>query len=321
MKRFCFRILIVVLLVCIAAESASAAALLIPVGKTIGLELRSAGVTVVAFQGEGESPGELAGLTLGDVILKAGDLKISTPEDLQKAVRESRGALELTIRRKGETRQLSVDLGTQDLRKLGIFVRDGITGIGTVTYYDSETGRFGALGHGVNSAEGELLPMEGGTAMRSTIVDVKRGKAGKPGQLRGAFSREDSIGELTANTNSGLFGKSDIGWAGEPLPVADHDEVKTGSAEIFSNISGTEVRKYQVEILKLYPSARANGRNILLQVTDKTLLEKTGGIVQGMSGSPIVQNGKLVGAVTHVLVNDPTTGYGIFIENMLNAAA
>jgi stage IV sporulation protein B len=130
-----------------------------------------------------------------------------------------------------------------------------------------------------------------------------------------------SIGELTANTARGVFGKSSTGWQGQLLETADADAVRTGNATILSTVSGNEVREYSVEILKLYPKARSSGRNMMIKVTDPTLLEATGGIVQGMSGSPIIQDGKLVGAVTHVLVNDPTTGYGIFIENMLDAAA
>ena len=137
----------------------------------------------------------------------------------------------------------------------------------------------------------------------------------------GAVDAPVSIGELTANTARGVFGKSSTGWQGQLLETADADAVRTGNATILSTVSGNEVREYSVEILKLYPKSRTSGRNMLIRITDPALLEATGGIVQGMSGSPIIQDGKLIGAVTHVLVNDPTRGYGIFIENMLDAAA
>ena len=162
--------------------------------------------------------------------------------------------------------------------------------------------------------------MTEGNAYDARVVSVRKGKIGEPGQLMGSVERLEPLGELTANTAQGVFGISQKGWQGKTLPVADPTEVKTGQATILSTVSGKQVREYSVEILKIYPKARLAGRNLLIHVTDPALLEATGGIVQGMSGSPIIQNGKLVGAVTHVLVNDPTTGYGIFIENMLDAA-
>ena len=163
--------------------------------------------------------------------------------------------------------------------------------------------------------------MRTGNAYTAQILSVKKGKSGTPGQLVGSLDGESLIGTLSKNTVQGVFGKTDIGWVGEKLPVATWQEIQTGAAQIRSKVQGDSVQEYSVEILKIYPSAKASGRNMLIKVTDPTLLNITGGIVQGMSGSPIIQNGKLIGAVTHVLVNDPTTGYGIFIENMLSAAA
>jgi stage IV sporulation protein B len=150
---------------------------------------------------------------------------------------------------------------------------------------------------------------------------VVKGKAGNPGQLLGSLKDKTPIGTIEKNVEQGIFGRVTSGWQGEVLPVADNDEICTGAAKIRSNISGEEVQEYSVEILKIYPSSKGGGRNMLIKITDPRLLETTGGIVQGMSGSPIIQKGKLIGAVTHVLVNDPTRGYGIFIENMLDAAA
>jgi len=160
-----------------------------------------------------------------------------------------------------------------------------------------------------------------GYAYEARVLTVRKGRAGDPGQLMGTVDGSSPIGILSANTDRGVFGTTEEGWQGDAVTVADSDEVKTGAAVIRSTVSGDTVREYSVEILKIYPKSRQNGRNLLLRVTDPALLETTGGIVQGMSGSPILQNGKLIGAVTHVLVNDPTTGYGIFIENMLDAAA
>ena len=322
MKKFCVRISLLALLLGLLLAPARAATLLVPVGRTIGLRLRTQGVTVADFQKEGTSPGKDAGLQVGDVILKVGQQEIHSAAELQKALADSQGPLELTIRRKGQERKLQVAPDPELRgRQLGIYVREGISGIGTVTYYEPETGCFGALGHGVNGSDGELVEMEGGQALASQVVEVKRGQAGTPGQLRGAFSDGEKIGELTTNTSRGLFGKCEKPFPGEPMPAAEAGQIHTGKAEILSNVSGTTVRRYDVEILKLYPEDRAQGRNILLRVTDGDLIAQTGGIVQGMSGSPILQDGRLVGAVTHVLVNDPKTGYGIFIENMLDAAA
>ena len=190
-----------------------------------------------------------------------------------------------------------------------------------MTWFDAESKNFGTLGHGVNDGSGNLLQMTQGHVYRARVMSVKKGKSGEPGQLIGALKSPDALGTLYKNTQQGVFGTSDADWEGAAIPVAKSDEIKTGNAVIRSTIAGESPREYSVKILKIYPKSRNNGRNLLLRVTDPALLEATGGIVQGMSGSPIIQNGKLIGAVTHVLVNDPTTGYGIFIENMLEAAA
>ena len=162
--------------------------------------------------------------------------------------------------------------------------------------------------------------MTQGSAYPATVVSVQKGKAGQPGQLKGALRSEELLGTLSGNTDRGVFGTVSDGWQGEVIPVASYSEIHTGSATIRSTVDDGEPRDYSVEILKIYPQSRADGRNLLIKVTDPDLLAATGGIVQGMSGSPIIQDGKLVGAVTHVLVNQPDTGYGIFIENMLDAA-
>ena len=295
---------------------------LVPVGKVIGLELQDKKVMVVGFDEKQGSSAKAAGLLSGDVIQKIDNVTITCAEDVRKVLQKSDGTVALEINREGKTTCLQMKpVITSEGPKLGVYLRQGITGIGTVTWYDPETKQFGTLGHGVNDSNGNLLPMAEGRIYHAKVMTVKKGKAGEPGQLYGAIESPEPAGILKTNTQRGVFGTCEEGWEGQAIPVAQTDEIKTGDAVIRSTISGDTVREYSVKILKIYPKARNNGRNLLLKVTDPELLSVTGGIVQGMSGSPIIQNGKLVGAVTHVLVNDPTTGYGIFIENMLDAAA
>ena len=165
-----------------------------------------------------------------------------------------------------------------------------------------------------------MVPLWDGAVFDAELTDLCRGKPGSPGQLRGATSEELHRGTLLRNSPQGVFGKADRPWEGEAIETAAYEEISLGEATILTTVSGDAPREYEIEILKVYPRDRADGRDLLIRITDPDLLQTTGGIIQGMSGSPIIQAGKLVGAVTHVLVNDPTTGYGIFIENMLEAA-
>ena len=201
--------------------------------------------------------------------------------------------------------------------RLGISVRDNISGIGTITFFDPETGVYGALGHGVAGlTSAQPLAISGGVLVPSTVTDVKKGVRGTPGELHGSFDVADPLGSVSQNEPHGIFGKLTALPQSESVPVADASQIHTGAAVILANVDGKETREYCVRIDKLYPQAE-NGRNLLLTVTDERLLSITGGIVQGMSGSPILQDGKLIGAVTHVLVNRPEQGYGIFLQNML----
>ncbi len=295
---------------------------LVAVGQVVGLQLQDGTVTVAAFDDNLGAAAREAGLQVGDRILAINGRPIRTAEDVREALNDSRGVVKLEVRR--GSKQLQCQLTpkiTADGPKLGLYLRQGVTGIGTVTWYDPETGDFGTLGHGVNNGAGQLLKLTEGSCFASKVAAVRKGKAGEPGQLMGCAESHEAIGTLRSNLPQGVFGNCPAGFEGRTMEVADWDDVKTGKAAILSTVSGNSVREYSVEILKIYPKANETGRNLLIRVTDPALLEATGGIVQGMSGSPIIQNGKLVGAVTHVLVNDPTTGYGIFIENMLDAAA
>ena len=295
---------------------------LIPVGQIVGLELQNHQVVVVGFDEKQGGAAKAAGLLSGDILRKIDDTAITCAEDVRKALQASNGTVTMEISREGKVKQLQIKTqNTKDGPRLGVYLRQGITGIGTVTWYDPETHQFGTLGHGVNDSSGNLLSMAQGWVYRAKVMTVKKGKSGEPGQLYGSIVSPEPAGTLSANTHQGVFGTCRDGWEGQTIEVASMAEVKTGDAVIRSTVSGDAVREYSVKILKIYPKGKGNGRNMLIKVTDQDLLNATGGIVQGMSGSPIIQNGKLIGAVTHVLVNDPTTGYGIFIENMLNAAA
>ena len=293
---------------------------LIPVGRVIGLELSAGTVTIAAFEDSMEV-GRASGLQIGDTIVAIDERTIQCAEDVRQALRSSDGRVDLKLLRSGEEKTVQIQPEiTADGPKLGIYLKQGITGIGTVTFYDPETKHFGALGHGVSDNRGALLNLSRGNAYPASIVSVQKGKVGAPGQLKGALKSNHLLGKLTGNTHQGIFGTASTGWEGAAIPMATAEEVRTGDAVIRSTVQDGEPKEYSVKILKIYPKNRPDGRNLLLEITDPALLDATGGIIQGMSGSPIIQDGKLIGAVTHVLVNDPTRGYGIFIENMLDAA-
>ena len=316
------RIGITMLCLLLLLPAAAWAKELVPVGQVVGLELQSGTVTIESFDAQMGASAKAAGLRTGDVLTKINGKTIRCSDDVRQALQQSTGTVRITVRRDGKTETCTVKPQiTADGPKLGLYLRQGVTGIGTVTWYDPETGSFGTLGHGVNSSDGGLLPITGGNVYNARVVAVKKGVSGKPGQLVGAIENTEATGTLRKNTAQGVFGQAKQPWEKPAMQVAEVSQIQTGKATILSTISGNTVQEYSVEILKIYPKARQNGRNLLIKVTDPALLEATGGIVQGMSGSPIIQNGKLIGAVTHVLVNDPTTGYGIFIENMLDAAA
>ncbi len=303
----------------------------IPMGTAVGIKLFSDGVLVVGLSGvETEkgsvSPGKLSGLKAGDVITHINGSEVDTIEQVQKLLAEQ-GKEQLTIQAVRSNRNLQLTAraveNQQGVRQLGVWLRDSMAGIGTVTWYDPTTGAFAALGHGVNDTDtATLMPLESGSIMPASVSEVKKGLPGQPGELHGDFDLTKDLGTLSANTERGIFGRSEkltVPTGAKPMEVAKKAEVKTGKAAILSNVRGEQVEEFDVELICVDQASKGT-RNMLVKVTDPELLELTGGIVQGMSGSPIIQDGRLVGAVTHVLVNDPTRGYGIFIENMLDAA-
>ena len=299
---------------------------LVPVGHTMGVKLFADGVLVVGLS-DGETPAKESGLREGDILLAFNGTDVASTEHLQRLLAENGEArATMSVKRGAKTLTLPVtpEEGEDGVCRLGAWIRDSMAGIGTMTFYDPTSGVFGALGHGVTDVDtGALMPLEHGSIMDATVKAVKRGESGSPGELRGDFDLTRDSGSLYANTDCGLFGvikgESNAIAAQQAVPVAGRGEVTTGQATIFANCDGGEVREYQISIERIY-SGSSPTRNMLLRVTDPELLAQTGGIVQGMSGSPILQNGKLVGAVTHVLVGDAARGYGIFIENMLDAA-
>lgn len=321
MKRKKYSATLAVLCVILLLPAAWAEPLLIPVGQTVGLQLRDNTVTIAAFDDLLGADAKNAGLKIGDCIVKVNGTPVHSAQQMRDALEASGRTALLTIRRGGKELEATVRVTPTDGgAKLGVYLKQGISGIGTVTWYDPSTGKFGALGHGVNGSSGVLMQMAAGSTYPAQVMSVTKGRSGHPGQLQGSCDGAESCGELLRNTPQGVFGKSRQGWLGEAIPVGSADQVHPGQASIRSTVSNYTTGDYSVEILKVYPASRTDGRNLLLRVTDKALLEATGGIVQGMSGSPIIQDGKLIGAVTHVLVNAPDIGYGIFIENMLEAA-
>lgn len=296
-------------------------------GQTIGIYMETKGVLVVDAgeirneNGLSVKPAEHI-VKQGDYLMEAEGSQLKTKQQLVELVNQSNGKkLEFSVLRDGETIRLSMTpIRTEDgSYKLGIWVRDNLQGIGTVTYV-KEDGSFGALGHGISDVDtGGLLQLKDGEVYRADILSVTRGENGKPGELQGVidYRIDNKMGTIVENQKLGIFGKinaSDIYL--KKVPVGKKEEITTGAAEILSCVDGT-VQQYQVEITDIDWNHKDSNKCFTIRVTDENLLKKTGGIVQGMSGSPILQNGKLVGAVTHVLVHDSASGYGIFIENML----
>lgn len=306
---------------------------IVPGGTTVGIKMFTRGLMCVGTEkqtGENRQTVDAskdADIKNADMILSVNGVDLHTVEQFGKIVSESEGKpLTLTVERNGEiTEKKLTPVKTNDGYKLGIWVRDSTAGIGTVTFVDKNTNVYGALGHPITDVDtGALMPVERGSISEAKIVDVKKGKRGEPGELNGLFDQSGADrGVIMKNTARGIYGilENDCkaGISEEAVPVASKTQVHTGKAEIYANVENNTVEKYEVEIIKIMKHA-ADDKNLVVSVTDKRLLEKTGGIVRGMSGSPIIQDGKIIGAITHVFVNDPTKGYGIFIENMLEEA-
>ncbi len=302
----------------------------IPGGEAIGLRLYTSGVLVVGMSeivgtdNKSYSPYKDSGLQEGDMIVKIDDKAITCTSDLITKVNECNGnSVEITYVRDGNNyiTEIKPTKTEENEYKLGLWVRDAAAGVGTITYYDPESQMFGALGHGILDIDtDQLIDIAKGEVITSKILSIVKGEKGKPGEVQGSIDNGKVIGEVYKNTNFGIYGKlTDVSLieGGKTLEVMPRDEVKLGKATIICTLDDNKREEYEIEIEKLYTSTNRNNKNMIIKVTDKRLLEKTGGIIQGMSGSPILQDGKFVGAVTHVMVNNPEKGYGIFADTML----
>lgn len=301
----------------------------IPGGDIFGIKLYSRGVIVaqtsfVETENGSVSPARTAGLKVGDIILSVDGCEVNDTVTASELFRESGGrTLRLTVMRSGdcfETDFTPVASSCDGGYRAGLWIKDSAAGIGTVTYVDPSLGIFGSLGHAVCDTDtGQIIPVSHGEAVTATVTGCYKGLCGKAGEICGVFGSKH-LGTVLVNGETGVFGVLDgISPSGELVPVALSSEVRTGEAEIISTLNGTEKKRYSIKITKINRSDEKS-KNLCIEVTDSELTEKSGGIIQGMSGSPIIQNGMLVGAVTHVFVNNPLKGYGIFAENMLRTS-
>lgn len=306
---------------------------LIPGGESIGVSLYTDGTLVVgrsdvvAQGGEVRSPARDADLRPGDVIKQINGIKIENSSQLADIVSKyGDSPLHLSVDRDGQTVGVTISAVRDDQDgkfRLGIWIRDSTAGVGTLTFYNPVNGRFGALGHPITDVDtGTLLSVKDGEIIHSKIIDVKIGEKGTPGELRGYFPGEGmGMGAIDKNTKFGIFGDS-YGKIvnplySKPLPVGGQATAHTGPAKILTTIDDSGVREFDCNIIKITRQSEPAAKGMVIEITDKELIEKTGGIVQGMSGSPIIQDGYIIGAVTHVFISDPTKGHGVFIEWML----
>ena len=304
----------------------------IPVGNIAGVKLYTNGVLVVGMSEiEGEDsktykPYENSGIEEGDTIVKVNNTMIYSTDDLIENVNLSNGEnVKIEYIHEKETKECSIRpvKTNEEEYKLGLWVRDSAAGVGTVTFYEPETQQFGALGHGITDIDtGDLLNISSGEFVTAKVLNIKKGEDGNPGKIQGTVEEQETIGEITKNTEFGIYGKIEDASSlnidmSKEMEVALRDEIQTGKATILCSLDNQTVKEYEIEITKIYRENNYNNKSMEIKLTDQALIEKTGGIIQGMSGSPIIQNGKFVGAVTHVFVDSATEGYAVFGDLML----
>lgn len=304
---------------------------LVACGNTIGVKIKLDGILVIGISsvvadGQKVVPVRNTGIRPGCVIVAVNDREMESIDDLVDEIVQS-GGKQLKIKFKSgeevlEAAVTPVMSSEDDKYHIGLWVRDSTAGIGTLTFYDANTGKFGALGHGITDIDtGMLMSVKSGEILESDILGVKMSKSGVPGELKGVFSEGRHLGKIDSNTEAGIYGRLDRHAMqrikGRVYPVGVRANIREGPATILSNIDGKNIEEYDIVIQKVSRQNLNGSKGMIIKITDERLLGATGGIVQGMSGSPVIQDGKIVGAVTHVLVNDPTRGYGIFIETML----
>lgn len=304
----------------------------IPVGGVAGVKLYTSGVLVVGMSeiegidNKKHRPYENTGIQEGDTITEVNHTAISSTEELMKIVNQSQGrAIQIQYRQEEETKECSIEPVKTSSKeyKLGLWVRDSAAGVGTVTFYEPNTKTFGALGHGITDIDTEeLIHIASGEFVTTRILDIVKGESGAPGKIQGTVDNQQNIGKIYKNSQFGIYGKVDnlaslkIDTSRE-MEVALREEIKLGKATILCSLDNEKVEEYEIEIEKIYRDNNYNNKSMQIKVTDQRLIEKTGGIIQGMSGSPILQNGKFVGAITHVLLNNPQEGYAVFGDIML----
>ncbi len=294
-------------------------------GQTVGIRLYSDGLVVVGVGRVSEnekSPAEKAGIEIGDVIKEINGQKVGSPDNFTKIIEASQGEITLLVKKKEgeELVKLTPSLSEFDkLKRIGLWVRDSTAGVGTLTYMCPDTLSYGALGHGISDSDTSVrFEVLKGSIEECSVKCVVKGEKGNPGEIVGAFNTgAPVIGNIEKNEAVGIFGQLKKEPSGERVKTAPSNEIKKGEAYIRTSLKNGEIKDYKIEITRVSPKSKNPLKGLVISITDEELIEKTGGIVQGMSGSPIIQNGRLVGAVTHVLVNDPTKGYGVCIENML----
>lgn len=304
---------------------------LVACGNTIGVKIKLDGILVigisnVASNGQKIIPVRNSGIRPGSIITAVNGKTVEGIEDLTDEIEHSGGnPIKIAFRSDDVLHEAMVSpvrSSEDDKYHIGLWVRDSTAGIGTLTFYDEKTGRFGALGHGITDIDtGMLMSVKSGEILESDILGVKMSKSGVPGELKGIFTEGTKLGTILSNTEIGIYGKLEQNAMqrikGRTYPVGVRANIKEGPATILSNIDGRKIEEYDILIQRVSRQNLNGSKGMIIKITDEKLLNTTGGIVQGMSGSPIIQDGKIVGAVTHVLVNDPTRGYGIFVEAML----
>ena len=303
----------------------------IPLGTAIGMKLYTKGVLVVGMSqistvdNEKIKPYENSGIEQGDTILEINNKEVSNTNELIEEVNNSNGKpIKIKYSKNNETLETSITPAkSKNEYKIGLWVRDAAAGVGTLTFYEPSTNSFMALGHGISDIDTEkIFEISNGELITANIVSIKKGLKGEPGEIKGTIDSGNKIGEISKNTNFGVYGsvtnKSHLGIeSSNEMEVATRSEIKEGNAQIICQLDNDGKKKYDIKIEKIYTMNNEDNKSMLIKVTDEELLNKTGGIIQGMSGAPIIQNGKFVGAVTNVLVNDPTQGYAIFADMMI----
>ena len=294
-------------------------------GQNIGISLNSEGVLIVGtYEVNNTSPAKEAGLKTGDVIEKINGNQISSIEDMATEINKVKNEnIKITYTRNNKEKETTLKLykDENDIYKTGLYVKDSVTGIGTLTFIDPETKKFGALGHEIQEqTTGQIFEIKDGNIFTSKVTGILPSTDGTPGEKKAEYDKSNTTGNVDENTIRGIFGDytAQIDTS-KTYHVAKPNEIKKGKAKILTVLNGNEIKEYEINIIQIN-SEKQKTKNFVFEITDKTLLDKTGGIIQGMSGSPIIQGDNIIGAVTHVVVNDPQKGYGIFITNMLEEA-